>query len=228
MTRYASDGKAPRCLYVEASPRKDRSASTAVARAFLAALQRQHPALAVDTLDVWSEALPAFDGAAIDAKYAKLAGLPMSTEQQQAWQHISHMVERLNRADAVVISTPMWNFSIPYRLKHWIDLITQPGLTFSFDPHSGYAPLLKARPTLVVLSSAGDYANGPSRGRPDMASPYLREAFKFIGLDSLDLVGVGPTVGDTATVASVRAVAEQAVADLSETFLPNAVPGIAK
>ena len=79
---------------------------------------------------------------------------------------IEALVARLARAERVLISTPMWNFSIPYRLKHWIDLITQPALTFTFDPATGYAPLLTPRPTLVILASGGDYATGESRADP--------------------------------------------------------------
>ena len=44
------------------------------------------------------------------------------------------MASRLAQADRVLISTPMWNFGIPYKLKQWFDLIVQPGITFRFDP----------------------------------------------------------------------------------------------
>ena len=47
------------------------------------------------------------------------------------------MVNRLRDADAVLIATPMWNFGIPYKLKHWIDLITQPGTDFLLRPGDG-------------------------------------------------------------------------------------------
>lgn len=208
-----------RCLYIKASPRTSRSTSSALARTFLTTLSQHNPDLGIDTLPLWNADLPEFDGALIDAKYAKLAGLPMSEEQQAAWQRIGGFVDMLKSSDAVVISTPMWNFGIPYKLKHWIDLITQPGLTFSFDPATGYSPLLSARPTLVILSSAGDYSNGPSRGRPDLATPYLTEAFKFIGLKDLALVRVGPTVGDPAAVASAKAAAEKSLLALAPTFV---------
>ena len=61
-------------LYVEASPRKQRSASIEVARAFLDAYREFHPGHTVHTIDVWNLALPEFDGAAIDAKYAGIEG----------------------------------------------------------------------------------------------------------------------------------------------------------
>jgi FMN-dependent NADH-azoreductase len=59
-------------------------------------------------------------------------------------------------ADRVLISTPMWNFAIPYKLKQWFDLIVKPRLTFRFDPAQGYLPLLKNRPTVVILASGSD------------------------------------------------------------------------
>ena len=147
-------------------------------------------------MKLWEECLPDLDGAALAAKYAILAGQELSEREHSAWQSIRQLVARLDQADALVISTPMWNFGIPYRLKHWFDLVTQPGLSFSFDPKSGYAPLLRDRPVAVILASAGDYSQGPSWGRPDLASPYLQAALAFIGLRNSTIVRVGPTSGD--------------------------------
>jgi FMN-dependent NADH-azoreductase len=73
----------------------------------------------------------------------------------------------------------MWNFSIPYMLKQWFDVVMQPGLTFRFDPAQGYLPLLKDRPTLVILASGSDCATGMNRGRTNMATLYLREVLRF-------------------------------------------------
>jgi FMN-dependent NADH-azoreductase len=206
-----------RLLHIEASPRGEASRSTLGARTFLAALRAADPALLVDHLDLWGVDLPPFDGAALSAKYARLTGRAHDLREQTAWAAIEAMVARLDRADSVLVSTPMWNFSIPYRLKHWIDLITQPGLTFSFDPAAGYAPLLQHRPTLVVLASAGDYATGESRGRPDLATPYLRAAFGFIGLTDPTIVPVGPTVGAGAETAADAA--SLRLRDLAKDFL---------
>lgn len=133
------------------------------------------------------------------------------------------MAERLRSADGVLIATPMWNFGIPYKLKHWIDLITQPGLTFSFNPETGYSPKLASCPTLVVLSSAGDYTTGTSRGRPDLATPYLRAALTFIGLNEVRFVPIGPTLGPDGDVSAARAHAHEALNSLATTFLVEAV-----
>ena len=71
----------PHLLYIESSPRKTRSASIEVSQAFLTAWQASHPGSTVDVLDVWNTPLPEFDGAALDAKYAGLAGEPLSPAQ---------------------------------------------------------------------------------------------------------------------------------------------------
>ena len=214
-----SNPKPHRCLCIKASPRNDGSTSIAAAKTFLSELLRRHTTMAIDTLDLWDAGLPELNGGVISAKYAKLAGRAMTPEEAAAWERIGKIVERLKSCDALVVATPMWNFGIPYKLKHWIDLVTQPGLTFSFDPAAGYLPLLRPRPTLVILSSAGDYSKGPSRGRPDLASPYLREAFEFIGLSDVEVVLVGPTAGPAGQVDNARTAADQALTAIAATFM---------
>ncbi|OGK10273.1 MAG: hypothetical protein A2W80_08310 [Candidatus Riflebacteria bacterium GWC2_50_8] len=35
-------------------------------------------------------------------------------------------------ADIIIISVPMWNFGMPYRLKHYLDVIVQPRHLFCY------------------------------------------------------------------------------------------------
>lgn len=194
-------------LHIKASPRDKRSHSIRAAHSFIAALETQRPELQVTELDVWNADLPAFDGSLLAAKYARLAGHAFSDNEAQAWKQVEALVRELDAADMVLISSPMWNLSIPYRLKHYIDLVTQPGLSFTFDPQAGYTPLLRPRPVVAILASSGDFSEGLSWGRPDLASPYILQALKFIGLVDASVVAIGPTVGksDTVTDAFERA-----------------------
>ncbi len=73
-----------RLLYIESSPRKDRSASIQVAREFLAAYRQSHPSDQVETLDLWAQKLPEFNGDTINAKYAILHGLEHTEAQARA------------------------------------------------------------------------------------------------------------------------------------------------
>lgn len=207
----------PKLFHLRASPRRD-SASSAGANAFVARFEETHPGWDIDTLDLWRESLPEFDGAALEAKYARGAGRPFDDPQRNAFAVIERMVVRLAMADRVLISTPMWNFGIPYKLKHYIDLIVQPGLTFSFSPDSGYGPLLKNRPTLVILASGGDFVTGMNRGRTDMATPYLRDVLRFIGLRDPRFVLIGPTVGPAAPAQAARNAAHQRILEIAPGF----------
>ncbi|QND64558.1 FMN-dependent NADH-azoreductase [Mesorhizobium loti] len=205
-------------LHIEASPRGDRSHSSRLAKSYIAAVKAVRPDTVVDHLNVWSEPLPEFSGALLSAKYAKLAGRDMLPEEAAAWEEIGRMVARIDQSDAVLISTPMWNLSPPYRLKHYIDLVTQPGISFSFNPTAGYLPLLTDRPAVVVLASSGDFSDGWSWERPDLATPYLKQALRFIGLTSAVVVPVGPTTGDPTQIAKANNAAEAMLTDLAGQF----------
>jgi FMN-dependent NADH-azoreductase len=169
-----------RLLYVEASPRKQRSASIEVARAFLDAWRVAHPDASIDVFDVWHEDMPEFDGDTLEAKYAVLTAQSPTAEQAAAWARVQAIASRLTRADRVVISTPMWNFSIPYRLKHWLDLVIQPGLTFGYDPARGYYGLVTGCKALCIYARGGDYSGDAAAY--DQQTRYLSATLGFMGI----------------------------------------------
>jgi FMN-dependent NADH-azoreductase len=145
----------PKLLYIEASPRKSRSKSIEVAHVFLSTLQNSHSSVEVDKLDLWSTELPSFHGDTVDAKYAILHGQPHTPEQAKAWQRVVEVIERFKSADWYLFSLPMWNFGVPYVLKHLIDVIVQPGLTFSFSPTEGYKGLVTGKKAVAVYARGG-------------------------------------------------------------------------
>lgn len=170
----------PHLFYLEASPRKQRSASIEVATAFLDAWRSKYPGGTIDKLDLWAETLPEFNGHMLDAKYAVLSASNPTPEQAAAWAQITAMAQRLQRADHVVVSTPMWNFSIPYKLKHWIDIVTQPGITFGYDPAKGYFGLVLGKKALAVYARGGEY--GGDAAAYDLQTRYLSQALGFMGI----------------------------------------------
>src|SRR5919108_2365858 len=104
-------------LYIESSPRKDRSASIAVARHFIDLYKARNPGDTVETLDLWAANLPPFDGHTLEAKYAILNGQPHTQAQLDAWKAVVKTADHFKSADKYLFSLPMWNFSIPYVLK---------------------------------------------------------------------------------------------------------------
>ncbi|QDQ41754.1 FMN-dependent NADH-azoreductase [Methylacidiphilum kamchatkense] len=142
-------------LYIEASPRKDRSFSIATAKVFLEAYKANHSTDSITTLDLWSKSLPSFDGYILQSKYAIFHGLEHTPEQKKAWSEVEAIIAHFISFDKYVFSFPMWNFAIPYRLKHYIDILVQPTYTFSYTPQEGYKGLVVGKKACLICSRGG-------------------------------------------------------------------------
>jgi FMN-dependent NADH-azoreductase len=204
-------------FHLVGSPRPD-SESLAGARVFLDNFRKARPDWEVDEMSVWSDELPEFDGEILQAKYARIAGRAFTDSQRDAFAVAERLAVRFALAERLLISTPMWNFGIPYKLKQWFDVISQPGLTFRFEPARGYLPLVKDKPTIIILASGGDFATGMNRGRTDLATPYLREALRFIGVRDVQFVPIGPTTGAAEPMRAARDNAHRRLAAIAARF----------
>ncbi|MBN1126049.1 MAG: NAD(P)H-dependent oxidoreductase [Sedimentisphaerales bacterium] len=181
-------------LYIQASPRDNRSKSTLVAEAMVNAYKQENPNDQVVTLNLFKMDLPEFNGPALETKYAILHGQNPTTPQKEAWKKVEWIIEQFKKADRYVLSTPMWNFGIPYRLKHYFDILIQPGYTFSFDSETGYKGLVTGKPIAVVYARGGSYAPGTATASYDMQKPYVELALQFIGFTSIHSIVVEPTL----------------------------------
>ena len=201
-------------LYIESSPRKARSKSIRVAEAFLDAYGTANPGDEVVKLDLWEKQLPEFDGFTIDAKYQVLHGQNFDADQQSAWQAVVDVCDEFKSADKYVISLPMWNFGIPYKLKHYIDVIAQPGQTFSFSPETGYAGLVTGKPVVTIYARGGAYGSDETSGM-DFQKAYLQLLLGFIGFTDIREVIVEPTLAAPDDVQAVEATAIAAAEKLA-------------
>jgi FMN-dependent NADH-azoreductase len=181
-------------LYVVGSPRQDASRSGAVADALLAAWRRADPELEVSVLDLWREPLPEFDGDKAQAKMTVITGGTPEGVVATAWDEVKRVIEGFTRADQYLFTVPMWNGGIPYRLKLYIDILTQPGFLFGFDPTQGYSGLLEGKRAAVIYTS-GVYGPGaaPSFGL-DFHSSYFDWWLEFVGLTDVETIRYQPTL----------------------------------
>ena len=190
-------------LYLQASPRGPRSKSIAVADAFVDAYRQSHPADEVETLNVFEADLPPFHGLALEAKYAILHGQQHTQEQLQAWKAVEAIIERFKSADKYVLAVPMWNFGIPYRLKQYLDILVQPGSTFSYDPAEGYKGLVVGKPIFTAYARGGEYT-GSEVAPFDLQKRYMEIILGFIGFADLRSVVLEPTLAGGPEVAQSR------------------------
>ncbi len=207
-----------RLLYIEASPSKKRSHTIAAARAFLASYERSHPGHDVETLDLWHAELPPFDEDTIEAKFAVLRNKSFTPRQLETWSAVQRVSRHFNGFDRYLIATPMWNFGIPYVLKHFIDVVTLAGENWTWTPAAGYLPLLTGKKAALIYSSAGAYDIGPGYDESDFQKPYLRRWLSFIGVHDITEIAIAPTLADPARVAAIDAEAQARASGLACTF----------
>ena len=184
-----------RVLHVVASPR-DRSRSEALAAIAIAALDRPQ----VTRLELWREALPELDGETVEGRYKLIHGEPVAAEVEHRWAELRAVADQAMAHDLWLISTPMWNFGLPYRLKHWIDCITHPGMTFTNDAVGNVTGLAAGRSALLIGAGALEFASPAQQDALDFQMRYLDTWLRFIGISDIHMVRAAPTFGPTETV----------------------------
>ena len=207
-------------LHIECSPRKQRSASKEVAQRFIERYRQNVPNTHVSTLDLWSLQLPEFDKEAMNAKYAGLSGTPLTPSQQSAWRILEDLAAHLYRADVLVFSVPLWNFSIPYKLKHFIDLVSQKDILFSFDPERGLRGLLQGKQAVVAYARGMDFSAQSSTPaeRFDFQKPYVEAWLEFIGVSDVHALIVEKTIFGEEVDRDSRDAASQQARDLADNL----------
>jgi FMN-dependent NADH-azoreductase len=181
-------------LHLSASPRGTASESLAIAATFVDTFSDVRPDIAVEHWDLWDGTLPPFGAAAAGAKMSIFAGQDPAGEQAAAWVAVHRTFERFAAADYYLFSVPMWNHGVPYILKQFIDVVSQPGLVFGFDGNTGYTGLVTGKKAVVVYTSAvyGD-DRGPQFG-VDFQAPYFNDWLRWAGITDVTQITFRPNL----------------------------------
>jgi FMN-dependent NADH-azoreductase len=206
-------------LHIQSSPRGENSNSIALTKAFIAASRKVLPAINEDVLNIWNENLPEFDAASIGAKYKAIKHEPMTEAESQTWNRILELIGRFQRADRIVLGLPMWNFSIPYKLKQLIDLTAQRNYLFTYDGKE-YCPSLNIAKALVVYTRGSEYREGtPIPPSFDHQAPYIDFWLRMIGVREIQSVVVDNAWNNSdAESAASMAAAKQSVERIAGGF----------
>lgn len=180
-----------RLLHIVATPRGLASNTGRVSSALLEALHDKHDDLTVRTLDLFAADLPAVAGVNIESKYKLMTGQDLDDAAASSWRQIETTIAGFLDAELYLLTTPMWNFSIPYALKYYIDAIVQPGYLFRYDENGYPVGLVTGRRMICVTSRGGDYSTEPMAAY-DFVENYLRTIFGFVGLTDIRFFNVQP------------------------------------
>ncbi|MFH1837474.1 MAG: NAD(P)H-dependent oxidoreductase [Candidatus Omnitrophota bacterium] len=178
-------------LHIIATPRGEESRTLKVSKSFLTAFKEKYPDAEIEELDLFKDPLPEIALKEVTGKYVLLSGGKLEGELKDAWDNILKHIDQFTSQDAYLISTPMWNFGIPYKLKQYVDIIVQPGYLFKYNER-GVEGLVKNKKMTVITSRGGDYSEESPMHAYDQLEPYLRTVFGFIGITDPSFINAQP------------------------------------
>ena len=110
-----------------------------------------------------------------------------SDEQKEALRVSDELVRELQNSDALVIGTPVYNFSVPAALKAWADLVARMGVTVDYEEGRPVGQLAD-RPTKVAVAYGGTEIGS----KRDFATPWLTVFLNYIGLKDIEYIDATP------------------------------------
>jgi FMN-dependent NADH-azoreductase len=164
-------------------------------------------------LNLWTEPLIHYDCnyAVSKLKILKSEG---SREDVEKFEPVLFMAQEMNLVDVLVISTPMWNYSIPYVLKQYIDIVIQPGINFTQSPGSPPKPVRGDRPFILFTSSGGKVDK-----ETDFMAPYLKAIFAMVGFDNFENIHVSGM-----SSSRPEEILQERISDLAQILANHAQP----
>lgn len=171
----------PRILRLDASANPGESSSRKLGDQLLEALIADQPAAEIRNRDLNAGA-EFIDAAWIAANLGAAADRDAAAKQRLAYSDA--LITELQWADRIILTTPMYNFSVPATLKAWIDQVCRAGITFRYT-QDGPVGLLEGKRADIVITTGGVPIDSPV----DFVSGYLRQVFAFIGIDDVEVFG---------------------------------------
>lgn len=181
-----------RLLHIIATPRSYESNTIRISNALIEELYLKYEKLKVNVLDLFQADLPSVAGENIESKYKLMTGQALDDHHRSSWNAIELNIKRFLDADIYLITTPMWNFGIPYALKYYIDAIVQPGYLFHYKEDGTPEGLVLGKKMIIVTSRGGDYSDNSPIHSLDFVEPYLRTIFNFVGITDIHFINAQP------------------------------------
>lgn len=166
-------------LRIDASARQEDSISRDLGDKFINQLQTGTQ-LRLQTCDL-RQKLPFVDADWVSANSTPLDQRNQS--QRDALGLSDQLVEQLEAAELLVITTPIYNFGVPASLKAWIDLIARAGRTFRYT-ENGPVGLLENKRAVIVVTSGGTSVGSDI----DFTTPYLKHVLGFVGIHDVTFI----------------------------------------
>ena len=169
-----------RFLRIDASASVNTSNSKKLGDELMGKLEALHPGAIVQQRDL-NQGMSFIDESWVTANFTPVD--QRSEEQQRRLALSDELIDEIRQADHIVLTTPMYNFSIPATLKTWIDLVCRAGVTFRYTA-DGPVGLIKGKRIDIIITTGGV----PLQSPVDFVSDYLKQVFRFIGIEDINII----------------------------------------
>ncbi|WP_319557840.1 FMN-dependent NADH-azoreductase [Thiomicrorhabdus sp.] len=171
-------------LQIDSSALNQQSHSRALADYFSEQWKLQNPDGEIKHINLSEKPPVHIDGEMIGAMYTK----PEQRDEQQKQRLMlsEEYLQQLKEADAIAISSPMYNFGVPSVLKAYLDHVTRVGETFVYG-ENGPEGLLKDKKAYLFISSGGNYTQ-PPLDKMNFVTPYLTTVLGFNGITDVSVI----------------------------------------
>lgn len=114
--------------------------------------------------------------------------------EKEALRYSDKTIEEIQNSDIIIISTPMYNMSIPASLKAWIDQVIRINVTFSYDKQRKKIGAFKGKKVYVAIASGRIHST--VKYKTDFIAEYLKIVFKPIGITDITFYRVEGTAAN--------------------------------
>lgn len=184
------DEKMAKLLYITANPKSIQdSFCLSVGQSFLDAYSKANPNDEIIPLDLYKISIPLIDVDVFNGWGKLQQGMAfdqLTTEEKKIVGQINQLCDQFVTADKYVFVTPMWNLSIPPKMKAYIDTICIVGKSFKYT-ETGPVGLLTNKKAVHIQARGGVYSEGPAQGF-EFGDSYIRAVLTFLGLPSIESV----------------------------------------
>jgi FMN-dependent NADH-azoreductase len=164
----------------------EEAASKQIAASFFASVISQKETAKITNVDLTQEAPAPYTTEEFRNFWypVLIDGYVPTKEEEAAAAYAREQAELLQGAEILVLTMPMWNYSMPAMMKSWLDHVLAPGLLYEVTPQ-GNVPKHTLKKLVLLVSSHDVFAEGDPR---DGLSPAIESSFEDIGVSDISVI----------------------------------------
>ena len=174
-------------LHICANPKPtEDSASKQLAITFFSKLIEIDPDIEITNVDLYQDPPPYLSYSAIRGFWYPITieGYSATSDEQTAMEYAQEQGRMFKAADVLVLTMPMWNYTVPAIMKAWMDQVFTPGNIFTMDKAEGIKPLHRIRKVILLVSSGGVYKEADER---DALTSQVEHLFSWVGIKDVGI-----------------------------------------